>query len=216
MKRFKGLLPIMAILLPLSCSQEKRIDLFNGENLDNWFIFVSDDSIEPGEYFRAEDGVIRTGGVPHGYIRTREAYGNFKLHLEWRWPGEPTNSGVLLHVQGEEMTWPLSIECQLMNGNAGDIVLIGEGSGITVRDSAYSIPPGGSRYKVIPKYGDSSEKPAGQWNTYDITSLDGRLEVTVNGVLQNEGSNMTLTRGHILLQGEGSPIEFRNIWLEPL
>ncbi|MHC4062585.1 MAG: family 16 glycoside hydrolase, partial [Planctomycetota bacterium] len=38
----------------------------------------------------------------------------------------------------------------------------------------------------------------------------------VNGVLQNEGTKATDTSGKICLQSEGSPIEFRNIYIEHL
>ncbi len=172
--------------------------------------------VEAGDLFWVEDGVINTLGKPHGYIRTKEVYSNFKLHAEWRWVEEPTNSGVLLHVQGDDMIWPLSIECQLMNEKAGDIVLIGKGSGITIKDSTYLITSEEKRYAVIGKFDAVSEKTAGEWNSYEITSLDGTLEVIVNGVLQNAGTDMTLTSGNILLQSEGSAMQFRNIYLENL
>lgn len=199
-----------------ACKTDNTVQLFNGENLDNWTIFVSSPDVKPNELFRIEDGVITTTGVPHGYIRTRESYSNYKLHVEWRWIAEPTNSGVLLHVQGEDMIWPLAIECQLMNEHAGDLVLIGSGSGITISDSTYLINSEGSRFKILPKIEEVSENPAGEWNSYDITSLNGELEVLVNGVLQNSGSSMTLNEGNILLQAEGSPMQFRNIYLEEL
>ena len=216
MKTFKSLLPLLAAFFLISCNLDNKVELFNGENLDNWFIFVSDSSIDPSAYFTVEEGVIRTDGIPNGYIRTKDVYSNYKLHVEWRWPEEPTNSGVLLHVQGEDKCWPHCVECQLASGKAGDIILMGPGAGITVKDSAWIISPTESWYKRIPKFEGSSEKPAGEWNSYDITSQDGKLEVIVNGILQNRGKLMTLREGHILLQGEGSPVEFRNIWLEPL
>jgi len=216
----KSILKITACLsLALSlfaCNADNKVMLFNGENLDNWNIFVSTSAVEPTELFYVEDGVINTLGVPHGYIRTKESYSNYKLHVEWRWTAEPTNSGVLLHVTGKDMIWPLCIECQLQNGNAGDFVLIGKGSGITVEGTAHLVESEENRYKVLPKFEEISEKAAGEWNTYDITSLDGNLEVLVNGVLQHTGSNATLTEGNILLQSEGSAMQFRNIYLEVL
>lgn len=199
-----------------ACTTDNKLSLFNGENLENWNIYVSSPELEAGELFWVEDGLINTAGKPHGYIRTKESYTDYRLHVEWRWTGEPTNSGVLLHVQGEDMIWPLAIECQLMAGKAGDIVLIGKGSGITVKDSTYLITSEENRYAVAPKAEKASENPAGEWNYYDITSVDGNLEVKVNGVLQNKGSEMTLTEGNILLQSEGSAMQFRNIYLEKL
>ena len=125
MKTILKTFALFSLVLFLSaCSTDKKVQLFNGENLDNWNIFVSTDDVQPEELFYVKDGMISTLGVPHGYIRTKETYSNFKLHVEWRWTAEPTNSGVLLHVTGKDMIWPLSIECQLMNGKAGDLVLI--------------------------------------------------------------------------------------------
>jgi hypothetical protein len=190
--------------------------LFNGKNLDNWNIFVSSSDMAPEELFRVEDGMILTTGKPHGYIRTKEIYSNFRLHVEWRWTEVPTNSGVLLHVSGEDMIWPLAIECQLMHEHAGDLVLIGKGAGITTQDSTFLVVSEEKRYQVVPKIEEVSEYPAGEWNSYDITSQDGNLEVVVNGVLQNRGSDLTLTEGNILLQSEGSPMQFRNVYLEKL
>jgi len=212
------ILALLGILMALtSCTSDSK-ELFNGKNLENWEIFVSNDEVAPEDLFWVEDGMIHTAGVPHGYIRTKESYDNFALHVEWRWVDEPTNSGVLLHVQGEDMIWPLSIECQLMAGKAGDIVLIGKGSGVTTRDSTYLITTneGGDRYGIAPKMEESSERAPGEWNSYDITSKDGKLTVTVNGVLQNEATDITLTSGNILLQSEGSPMQFRNITLKAL
>lgn len=203
-------------LILFSCKTDNKVMLFNGDNLDNWNIFVSSPDVQPENLFWVENGIISTSGKPHGYIRTKESYSNYKLHVEWRWTEEPINSGVLLHVSGEDMIWPLAIECQLMHEHAGDLVLIGKGSGITIEDSTYLILSEEKRYKVIPKLEEISENPVGEWNNYDITSLDGNLEVVVNGVLQNSASNITLTEGNILLQSEGSPMQFRNVYLQLL
>jgi hypothetical protein len=210
-----AILSFFALLL-FACKPDNKVLLFNGENLDNWNIFVSSSDVMPEELFRVEDGIIHTPGKPHGYIRTREIYSNYKLHVEWRWTEEPTNSGVLLHVSGQDMIWPQAIECQLMHEHAGDLVLIGKGAGITMKDSTYLNVSEEKRFSVLPKLDKVSENPAGEWNSYDITSLDGNLEVVVNGVLQNKGSELTLTEGNILLQSEGSPMQFRNVYLEKL
>ena len=192
------------------------MELFNGKDLEDWNVFVSKPEVKPGDLFWVDGGVINTSGVPHGYLQTKDSYGNYKLHVEWRWTEEPTNSGVLLHVQGEDMIWPHCIECQLMHEHAGDLVLMGKDAGITVRDSIYLITSEEHRYAVISKFEEESENPAGEWNSYDIKSVNGEIEVVVNGVLQHAGTGMTLNEGRIALQSEGSPMQFRNIYLESL
>lgn len=207
---------VSCFLLTLaSCGRDNTVYLFNGKDLDNWTKVLADPAADPDEVFRAEDGVIRVSGIPNGYIRTNESYSDYELHVEWRWTAEPTNSGVLLHMRGEDAVWPLAVECQLANQNAGDIILMGEGTGITVRDSSYVVAPG-KRFQRIPKLKETNEKPAGEWNTYDILCMSDNLEVTVNGERQNRGSGLSQNSGHICLQSEGGPIEFRNITLVPI
>ena len=57
--------------------------------------------------------------------------------VEWRWPGEPGNCGVLVHASEPRMLYkmfPRSIECQLHVNHAGDFWCIGEN--IAVPDMA--------------------------------------------------------------------------------
>jgi hypothetical protein len=202
-----------------SCGSGAKTGLFNGNDLDNWEISVGSDEVEPVELFWVEDGTITTSGQPNGYIRTKGIYSNYKLHVEWRWLDEPTNSGVLLNIQDQSRGWkefPLCIECQLQHGNAGDIVCIGRGAGITIRDSTYLVESEDGRPMAIGKTEADSEHAPGEWNSYDITCRNGSIEVKVNGVLQNAGEEMTLHEGHIGLQSEGSPLQFRKLTLESL
>ena len=163
---------------------------------------------KPEDVFTVKDGVIHVKGKPNGYIRTKKAYTNYRLHVEWRWTDKPTNSGVLLHMTGRDRVWPKSIECQLMHGNAGDIWLIG-GTRVTVDGK----PRKGGR---VVKKADSSEKKPPEWNTYRIVAAGDTIQAYVNDVLQAHATDASVSAGHICLQSEGSPIEFRNVTLEPL
>jgi hypothetical protein len=206
---------ISGILLS-ACTSDNKVMLFNGKDLGNWDKVVFEEA-DVDQVFQVADGIIKVSGVPNGYIRTMESYSDYKLHVEWRWAGEPSNSGVLLHTQEKNLVeWPFCIEAQLKHPNAGDIVMIGQGAGVTVGGESYLISPDERRYKVAEKFEDSSEKPAGEWNSYDITCQGDQIELLVNGVLQNKASGSTIRSGPIALQSEGSPIEFRNVYLIPL
>ncbi len=181
--------------------------LFNGKDLSGWETVLPKGG-DPGDVWSVNDGVLRCEGKPFGFVRTDKTYTNYKLHLEWRWPANPTNSGVLLHAAKQDRLWPSSIEAQLMSGNAGDFWLIGG-----VQGTAQGKLHKGGR---ITKMKDSSENKPPQWNTYDIVCDGDTVKLTVNGVHQNTLTGVTRTSGHILLQSEGSPIEFRNVYLEPL
>jgi hypothetical protein len=145
-------------------------------------------------------------------MRTKESYSNYRLHVEWRWPETGGNSGVFLHLKGPDQVWPTCIECQLHSGDAGDFVLIGP-SRLTVKDSTYSVA---DRFQSIPKQQASSEKPIGEWNDYDIVASGDTIRCSVNGVLQNAGVKASQSDGPIALQSEGAPVEFRNVWIQPL
>jgi len=182
---------LVALAASLSAAEpiepKERIDLFNGEDLSGWTVYLKDGAGDPG-VFTVRDGLIRCTGSPAGYLRTEQDYRNYKLHLEWRWVATPGNSGVLLHMSAPDVVWPKSIECQLMSGNAGDFFVIG----------------------------GSSEKPAGEWNVYEIVCKDDGIYPVVNGELKNVGTDASVSAGKICVQSEGAPIEFRNIYLVPL
>jgi hypothetical protein len=100
----------------------ENIQLFNGKDLSGWVFYLKDKSVDPAEVFTVRDGVIHITGSPFGYMRTKDTYSDYTLHLEWRWPIEATNSGVFIHSQPPDTIWLKTIECQLAAGNAGDFI----------------------------------------------------------------------------------------------
>jgi hypothetical protein len=184
-----------------------KIMLFNGKNLNNWVLKLKDPTVDPTTIFTVKDGIIHIAGTPFGYMRTKDSYSDYQLHAEWRWPSEPTNSGVFVNVQGPDTIWPVCIECQLKAGDAGDFVCMG-GADMKERTDKSKI--------FIPKFVESSEKPAGEWNKLKVICKSDIIEVYVNGVLQNRGTNVTVTKGNICLQSEGKEIEFRKVYLTKL
>ncbi len=183
------------------------IMLFNGKDLSNWVFTLKDPAVDPAGVFTVKEGVIHITGDPFGYMRTKEQYGDYKLHLEWRWPAEATNSGVFIHAQEPDAIWPASIECQLAAGNAGDFICVA-GTDMNERTDKST--------RVVAKKAPSNEKPVGQWNTLEVICNGNSIEVFVNGTLQNKGSGVTVSKGCICLQSEGKDIEFRNIFLVKL
>jgi hypothetical protein len=212
MMKVAGLILAACVMLAAASAQDVReTALFNGVDLSNWGFVLQDTTKIPGEVFRVEDGTILIKGMPFGYMYTKERYGNFRLQLEWQWPEKAANSGIFLFVQDDQRLWPDAIECQLKAGSAGDLVLLGGGSGL-----AEFVPKAGEerpKFPMIGKRFPSSELPAGEWNRADIRCMDGSISIYINGVLQNEGSGSTHRSGHIALQSEGGEIRFRNIRL---
>jgi hypothetical protein len=59
------------------------------------------------------------------------------------------------------------------------------------------------------------EKPAGEWNRYEIIAEGGEVVLKINGKLVNRASRCDRTPGKICLTAEGDPIEFRNVRITP-
>ena len=191
-----------------SCGEENsKKELFNGENLEGWTCVLDEKADVPtSEVYGVKDGNIHIAGNPFGYMRTDKKYSNYKLHMEWRWVGEGTNSGLFLHVQDGDKLWPNAIECQLGSGKAGDFVMLG-GSKISEIECVGQFP-------IKDRVGNF-EKPVGEWNIAEVVCQGNSITIYINGQLQNQATSET-SEGYIALQSEGGPIEFRNVYLEEL
>jgi len=183
-----------------------NIQLFNGKNLSNWVFHLKDPAVDPSTVFSVKDGVVHIKGDPFGYMRTKDVYSEYTLHVEWRYPGEASNSGVFIHAQLPDTIWLKCFECQLKSGNAGDFVCMNGAKMNEMKNNS----------RVVAKMGASSEKPVGEWNSMEVICKSNTIEVIVNGTLQNKATGISDTKGHICLQSEGKDIEFRNVFLTKL
>ena len=128
-------------------------------------------------------------------LRTSRAFGDFKLHIEFRYP-KGSNSGVYLRGRHE-----LQIE------------------------DDYGREPDSHRFSGVYGFIAPSEiaaRPAGEWQTFDITLVGRMLTVVANGKrCHNRDSGITggalaaTRRAGPYLQGDHGPVEFRNIVLTP-
>ena len=194
----------LGALVFASCG-ERQTQLFNGKDLTGWsFSLAPDSEVEADDVFDVEDGVIAIAGKPFGYMITDGTYGNYKLHVEWRWVDEPANSGIFVLAEPSDGLWPRCAEVNLMAGRAGDMIASGGSSFEELQEGRFL------RTSV-----DSAEKPAGEWNTAEIICDGNHIQAYVNGVLMNE-AHFDRTEGRIALQSEGGPLEVRNVYLTPL
>ena len=105
---------------------KEKVMLFNGKNFDGLFRFLRDSNADVDDTWTVKPGgILACTGKPAGYIRTKTAYKNYKVHFEYRWPGRTGNNGILVHVTGEDRVWPQSLECQGAYRNQGDFWEIG-------------------------------------------------------------------------------------------
>ncbi|MBK8977759.1 MAG: DUF1080 domain-containing protein [Planctomycetes bacterium] len=225
----RHLTPLWFAVLVAACSQAptppQPIALFDGVSLAGWHADVpaADGGADVPASFEVRDGLLVSRGKPEGHLITDASYGDYRLVVEWRWPGEPGNCGVLVHSSTPRRLYemfPQSIECQLHVGNAGDFWCIGED--IAVPDMESRRGPkerwgvDGDRARRIRNLTDDSERPAGEWNQMIIECRGRDIDVWVNGDHVNHGFDCTADHGQIAIQAEGAVCEFRKLELTPL
>lgn len=198
------------------------IPLFNGGNLDGWYMDVPDLQADSSLRipFIVRDGLLVSLGTPQGHLITDSEFENYVLELDYRFAGEPGNCGVLVHASEPRALYdmfPKSIEVQLMHENAGDFWCIRED--IKVEDMETRRGPK-ENWGVVEGKGrrivnltDGSEKKLGEWNHLKIQCRRDMVTVWVNGDLVNHGFGSTASAGKIALQAEGAEVEFKNIFL---
>jgi hypothetical protein len=131
---------------------------------------------------------------------TDASYGDFKLHIEFRYP-KGSNSGVYLRGRHE----------------------------LQIEDN-FGAEPASDRFGGIYGFIAPSEmaaRPPGQWQSYDVTLIGRMVTVVANGkpiIVDREIPGITGGAldsregepGPIMLQGDHGPIEYRNITLTPV
>ncbi|MGE4569125.1 MAG: DUF1080 domain-containing protein [Bacteroidales bacterium] len=208
--RFRLALLLVALSAFVACQKAPQpVSLFNGTDLAGWVPYLAPDSLitNPADVYKVKEGCIWVSGKPLGYLRTENEYTDYRLTVEWRWDGEPTNSGLFQRIALPDQTFPKAIEVQLAAGKAGDFVMLG-GSKINETNETGPFP-------VVKAMNPTNEKAPGEWNRAEITCKGDSIIVYVNGLLQNKASGAP-TSGYIGLQSEGGPIMFRSITVTPL
>lgn len=204
--------------------QKNMKPLFNGKDLKGWYSFLrlKGRNSDPEKVFSIENGLLHISGKEFGYIATEKEYTNFHLAVEFKWgikkypprDADTTkrDNGVCYYMpaNAKDTVWPKSIECQIQEGDVGDIWLI-DHTTITA-DGMRSMPD--SFHRIVKK--KDAEKPSGQWNRVEVIANKGKIRYVVNGVLVNEGEDPSVTKGKILIQSEGAEIYYRKIEIAEL
>ena len=231
----------------------KPIKLFNGKDLEGWYTWLRENKYEdPKKVFTVQDGMMRISGEEWGGIATKEQYRDYHLIVEWKW-GKKTwaprvknarDSGILIHAVGEDgrynNTWLESIESQIIEGGAGDIILVGGqnkpqltvetktlGKEVYWQKGGKPVTKDAGRFNWwgrSPAWKDEIdfrgvedvEKPVGEWNRQEVYADGDKVTCVVNGVVVIHGTNASHRAGKIQLQSEGAEILFRRVELRPI
>ena len=110
-----------------------------------------------------------------------------------------------MHCVGPDKVWTKSIECQIQEHDCGDFYLVG----------GTSLEVDGKLQKGRVVKTTDAEKPTGEWNIVEVVCDGDKITNIVNGVVVNEGTQASETKGKILLQSEGAEVYYRKIELIP-
>ena len=238
-------------------SNKSEVQLFNGKNLDGWYTFLKGKGRDndPNKVFTVKNGLITISGEEYGCITTNNEYENYKLVVEFKW-GDATfaprterakDSGILLHSQGEDGgysgIWMNSIECQLIEGGTGDVIVVGNGTpefsatspvAPEKQNGSYIYKPDGELvtinggrinwYDRDPDWKDVKgfrgardiEKPVGEWNRIELIAKGEEILIYLNNKLVNHVVKVQPQKGRIQIQSEGAEVFFRRVDLIPL
>ena len=196
---------------------QTTIQLFNQKDLEGWYAYEPETGkhVNASDLFSVEQNMIRLYGNKAGYLMSEQSFDNFQLSVEYMWNTDTTfirksdkkNSGVMYLVPSEfpDTLWPKGIQFQIKEGATGDFILLHE---VTIDINGKKTEPGRS---VVAKRFEDATNPIGDWNTLVVTSVNGKIRQELNGKLVNEGNSPSVLEGRILLQYEGSPIDFRKV-----
>lgn len=188
--------------------KDRWVDLFNGKDFDGWLFHLGKTGTENHGTFKAVDGTIVCSGRPAGYLYTAKSYSSYTLEYEWAFKRPENlkedkdfrgNSGCLVHIGRENAlaVWPVSIEVQGMNRDAGRILPIPRSVKCKHTFDRTTL--------------DKVRKPVGQWNKTVIDVDGGEMKVSINGSVVSTVTECELTEGPIGFQSEGKEIHWRNI-----
>jgi hypothetical protein len=157
-------------------------------------------SIDP-----ATGHLVCRGDGGHDWLRWDRELADFIYHVEWRFtPVEGKkgyNSGVYARNSADGTIWH---QAQTGGGSGG--FLFGD------------TPVGGElkRINLSKDLRDQRVRPAGEWNTFEITCKGRDVTLWVNGAVTCEWHACEVPKGYVGLEAEGWRIEFRNVKVKPL
>jgi hypothetical protein len=152
---------------------------------------------------RAAGVLVCDGDGGHDMLRFDEELTNCTFHVEFRFsPASGAkagyNSGVFIRNSADGRIW----------------------------HQAQLTPDGGFLFGMTPVEGrlkwvklppaEERMKPAGEWNTMDLTARGETLSVWLNGAVTCTWTNCAVPKGYIALEAEGHRVEFRNLKLKEL
>jgi hypothetical protein len=206
------LLGLLCFAAALGAAEPGFRPLFDGKSLDGWQVLEA-----RGPGWIAEQGVLVCQQGNYGRLLTRQEYGDFVLRLDYRFePGANNGVNIRAPLSGGRPAF-VGMEIQILDDTSE------KWSKVTPEQRT------GSLYDVLAAK-TGVQKPAGEWNTQEITADRRRLTVKLNGTvvldadldsIQNadvvaKHPGLKRPSGYLGFMAHGQRTEFRNIRIKTL
>jgi 3-keto-disaccharide hydrolase len=184
-------------------------DILPGKDLPGWKrvpIPPGSKLKEPNPWKLSDDGkmLICNGVGYHEMLLYDKQLADTVFHVEWRFEAiegkKGYNSGVYTRNSADGKVWH---QAQVGSQNVGYLF------GDTLVDGQLKRMREGGQ-------GTQRGKPAGEWNTYEITCKGKTMSLWVNGYTTAEWKDCQVPGGFVGLEAEGWVIEFRNLKVKEL
>ena len=150
--------------------------------------------------------LVCDGDGGHDMLLLSKELGDCVFHLEFRYTkieGKTGyNSGAYVRNSKDGAIWH-----QAQFGDAKDGFLFGE---TPLEDGKKKF------FTLKSKVTDPRVKPAGEWNTLEVTARGKVLTLWVNGAVTCQFEDCGMPKGLVGLEGEGYRVEFRNLKVKEL
>ena len=150
--------------------------------------------------------LVCEGDGGHDMLLCDREFGDAVFHVEFRYTkveGKAGyNSGAYVRNSKDGAIWH---QAQLGDGSGG--YLFGETPGADGNKKFFTF---------VQDVKDGRVKPAGEWNTLEITARGNALTLWVNGAVTCEIKDCGYPKGLVGVEGEGYRIEFRNLRVKEL
>lgn len=174
------------------------------------------------------DGLIHCTGLPIGVTRSKEIFKNVEISVLWRHNKHAGNSGMFLWADPQHLKDvprnglpKTGIEIQMLdhgyaenfekaNGKKSDwFTTNGDIFALQYTKLTPFEPRSANGSRSFPR--KNTTLGHGEWNHYYVRAINGEVRLWVNGEEVSGGTGADPAQGHLLLESEGSPIDFQDL-----
>jgi hypothetical protein len=190
--------------------------LFDGKSLDGWVAegvstYEKDGKTLP--VWTVSEGHLLCMGKGFGFLRyDKKEFADFALHVEFKMAPK-CNSGLGVRTTRFD---PAKSRPTRPSYYSYEIQLIDDAG------KAPDVHSSGSLYRYVAP-SESALKPAGEWNTIDVTCEGPKIRIVLNGKKVVDVDQSTIetiknkpTKGYVCLQNHGGTIAFREVTIHEI